>query len=61
MKRSKRITLAGDALPIIDKRHSLSIVGDTGLGCVQTLELDTEIVIKTHTFTEACNALEVRL
>ncbi|TGO20104.1 hypothetical protein BTUL_0001g01130 [Botrytis tulipae] len=59
VQAAKEIFPGGNAQFIVDEAHSMGVVGERGLGCVNALELDSEIAIKTHTFNKAFGSIGV--
>jgi len=54
---AKEVFPGGNAQFIVDEAHSMGVVGERGLGFVATLGLDSEIAIKTHTFSKAFGSI----
>lgn len=50
---AKEVLPAGNAQFIVDEGHSMSVVGDRGLGFDHALGLDAEVAIKMHAFSRA--------
>ncbi|TWU78586.1 hypothetical protein ED733_004232 [Metarhizium rileyi] len=54
---AKEIFPKGNAQFVVDEAHSMGVVGERGLGYVAALGLNTEIAIKTHTFSKAFGSI----
>ena len=57
VQAAKEIFPGGNAQFIVDEAHSMGVVGERGLGFVKALGLDSEIAIKTHTFSKAFGSI----
>ncbi|EDN94597.1 hypothetical protein SS1G_10471 [Sclerotinia sclerotiorum 1980 UF-70] len=57
VQAAKEIFPGGNAQFIVDEAHSMGVVGEIGLGDVKALDLDSEIAIKTHTFSKAFGSI----
>lgn len=57
VQAAKEIFPGGNAQFIVDEAHSMGVVGERGLGFVAALGLDSEIAIKTHTFSKAFGSI----
>ncbi|KAL8753773.1 MAG: hypothetical protein Q9184_005324 [Pyrenodesmia sp. 2 TL-2023] len=57
VQAAKEIFPGGNAQFIVDEAHSMGVVGQRGLGFVEALGLDSEIAIKTHTFSKAFGSI----
>ena len=57
VQAAKDIFPGGNAQFIVDEAHSMGVVGERGLGFVEALGLDSDIAIKTHTFSKAFGSI----
>lgn len=57
VQAAKEIFPGGNSQFIVDEAHSMGVVGERGLGFVEALGLDSEIAIKTHTFSKAFGSI----
>lgn len=57
VQAAKDIFPGGNAQFFVDEAHSMGMVGERGLGFVEALGLDSEIAIKTHTFSKAFGSI----